>query len=142
MVSRKLILASASDRRHQLLNQIGCPPDLVVPARIDETRLVGERPEQLVSRLAYLKGERVFRDHDQGVIVAADTIVALGRRVMGKPKNLKEAEASLMMLSGRNHRVYTSVYIRSSHLNRQRCVETRVKFKKLTKDEISNCIGK
>jgi len=138
MTLRKLILASASDRRYQLLDQIGCAPDLVIPADVDETKLIGERPEQLATRLAYLKGERVLRQHKEAVIVAADTTVALGRRVIEKPTNLKEAEAALMMLSGRNHRVYTSVYICCGHSNRQRCVETRVKFKKLSRAEISS----
>ena len=138
MKPRKLVLASTSDRRYQLLKQIGCRPDLVVPAGVDEAKLVGERPEQLVTRLARLKGETVFRHHEASVIVAADTIVVLGRRGIGKPSGRKEAEAFLTVLSGRNHRVYTSVYIRCGNLIRQRCVETRVKFKKLTPAEISN----
>tara|TARA_B100000686_G_scaffold349218_1_gene442078 strand:+ start:868 stop:1449 length:582 start_codon:yes stop_codon:yes gene_type:complete len=137
MTPGSLILASASHRRYQLLSQIGCTPDLVIPADVDETKLIGERPEQLVTRLASLKGEKVFRQHDEAVIVAADTTVAVGRRVIGKPGNISEAEAALMMLSGRNHRVYTSVYMRCGGSNRQRCVETRVKFKKLTRGEIS-----
>ena len=138
MSSRELILASASDRRYQLLNQIGCAPDLVIPADVNEARLIGESPRELVTRLAFLKGEKIFRDHKEAVIVAADTTVALGRRVVGKPKDAAEAEAFLTMLSGRNHRVYTSIYIRYGRSNRQRCIQTRVKFKKLTTLEISN----
>ena len=138
MSSRELILASASDRRYQLLNQIGCAPDLVIPADVNEARLIGESPRELVTRLAFLKGEKIFRDHKEAVIVAADTTVALGRRVVGKPRDAAEAEAFLTMLSGRNHRVYTSIYIRYGRSNRQRCIQTRVKFKKLTTLEISN----
>ena len=138
MSSKELILASASDRRYQLLNQIGCAPDLVIPADINEARLIGESPRELVTRLAFLKGEKIFRDHKEAVIVAADTTVALGRRVVGKPRDAAEAEAFLTMLSGRNHRVYTSIYIRYGRSNRQRCIQTRVKFKKLTTLEISN----
>ena len=138
MSSKELILASASDRRYQLLNQIGCAPDLVIPADVNEARLIGESPRELVTRLAFLKGEKIFRDHKEAVIVAADTMVALGRRVVGKPKDAAEAEAFLTMLSGRNHRVYTSIYIRYGRSNRQRCIQTRVKFKKLTTLEISN----
>ena len=138
MSSRELILASASDRRYQLLNQIGCAPDLVIPADVNEARLIGESPRELVTRLAFLKGEKIFRDHKKAVIVAADTTVALGRRVVGKPRDAAEAEAFLTMLSGRNHRVYTSIYIRYGRSNRQRCIQTRVKFKKLTTLEISN----
>ena len=138
MSSKELILASASDRRYQLLNQIGCAPDLVIPADVNEARLIGESPRELVTRLAFLKGEKIFRDHKEAVIVAADTTVALGRRVVGKPKDAAEAEAFLTMLSGRNHRVYTSIYIRYGRSNRQRCIQTRVKFKKLTTLEISN----
>ena len=138
MSSKELILASASDRRYQLLNQIGCAPDLVIPADVNEARLIGESPRELVTRLAFLKGEKIFRDHKEAVIVAADTTVALGRRVVGKPKDAAEAEAFLTMLSGRNHRVYTSIYIRYGRSNRQRCIQTRVKFKKLTTLEIAN----
>ena len=138
MSSKELILASASDRRYQLLNQIGCAPDLVIPADVNEARLIGESPRELVARLAFLKGEKIFRDHKEAVIVAADTTVALGRRVVGKPRDAAEAEAFLTMLSGRNHRVYTSIYIRYGRSNRQRCIQTRVKFKKLTTLEISN----
>ena len=138
MSSKELILASASDRRYQLLNQIGCAPHLVIPADVNEARLIGESPRELVTRLAFLKGEKIFRDHKEAVIVAADTMVALGRRVVGKPKDAAEAEAFLTMLSGRNHRVYTSIYIRYGRSNRQRCIQTRVKFKKLTTLEISN----
>ena len=138
MSSKELILASASDRRYQLLNQIGCAPDLVIPADVNEARLIGESPRELVTRLAFLKGEKIFRDHKEAVIVAADTTVALGRRVVGKPRDAAEAEGFLTMLSGRNHRVYTSIYIRYGRSNRQRCIQTRVKFKKLTTLEISN----
>ena len=138
MSSKELILASASDRRYQMLNQIGCAPDLVIPADVNEARLIGESPRELVTRLAFLKGEKIFRDHKEAVIVAADTTVALGRRVVGKPRDAAEAEAFLTMLSGRNHRVYTSIYIRYGRSNRQRCIQTRVKFKKLTTLEISN----
>ena len=138
MSSKELILASASDRRYQLLNQIGCAPHLVIPADVNEARLIGESPRELVTRLAFLKGEKIFRDHKEAVIVAADTTVALGRRVVGKPRDAAEAEAFLTMLSGRNHRVYTSIYIRYGRSNRQRCIQTRVKFKKLTTLEISN----
>ena len=138
MNARKLILASASDRRHQLLHQIGCAPDLVIPADVNETRIVGEGPKDLVTRLSLLKGEKVFRQHKEAVIVAADTAVALGKRTVGKPRDMAEAAAFLTMLSGRSHRVYTSVYIRYGSSKRQRCIQTRVKFKKLTTREISN----
>ena len=141
MSSKELILASASDRRYQLLNQIGCAPDLIIPADVNEARLIGESPRPLVTRLAFLKGEKIFRDHKKAVIVAADTTVALGRRVVGKPRDMAEAEAFLTMLSGRNHRVYTSIYIRYGRSNRQRCIQTRVKFKKLTTLEIANYLN-
>ena len=85
-----------------MLNQIGCAPDLVIPADVNEARLIGESPRELVTRLAFLKGEKIFRDHKKAVIVAADTTVALGRRVVGKPRDAAEAEAFLTMLSGRN----------------------------------------
>jgi len=141
-VSRKrLILASASERRYELLSQIGCVPDLVVPANIDEKEFPGETPKQLVSRLAILKAKNVFEHHREAVVIAADTVVALGRRVLVKPRDSLEAESVLAMLSGRRHRVYTSVCVRSDESIRQRGVVTHVKFKKLKKNEICNYIN-
>ena len=141
-VSRKpLILASASERRYALLSQIGCVPDLVVPANLDEEKLLGETPKQLVSRLAILKAKNVFEHHREAIVIAADTVVALGRRVLVKPQNSLEAESTLEMLSGRRHRVYTSVCVCSDETVRQRSVITHVKFKKLKKSEIRNYIN-
>jgi len=138
---KRLILASASERRYALLRQIGCVPDLVVPANIDEGRLVGETPKQLVSRLAILKAKNVFEHHRGAIVIAADTVVALGRRVLVKPRDSLEAESALAMLSGRRHRVYTSVCVRRDQTVRQRDVVTHVKFKKLKKSEIYNYIS-
>ena len=138
---QRLILASASERRYALLSQIGCVPDLVVPANVDEEKFLGETPKQLVSRLAILKAENVFEKHREAIVIAADTVVALGRRVLVKPQNSLEAESALAMLSGRRHRVYTSVCVRSHENVRQRVVVTHVKFKKLKKSEICDYIN-
>ena len=138
---QRLILASASERRYALLSQIGCVPDLVVPANVDEEKFLGETPKQLVSRLAILKAENVFEKHREAIVIAADTVVALGRRVLVKPQNSLEAESALAMLSGRRHRVYTSVCVRSHENVRQRGVVTHVKFKKLKKSEICDYIN-
>ena len=138
---QRLILASASERRYALLSQIGCVPDLVAPANVDEEKFLGETPKQLVSRLAILKAENVFEKHGEAIVIAADTVVALGRRVLVKPQNSLEAESALAMLSGRRHRVYTSVCVRSHENVRQRVVVTHVKFKKLKKSEICDYIN-
>lgn len=138
---KRLILASASERRYALLSQIGCVPDLVVPANVDEEKFLGETPKQLVSRLAILKAKNVFKHHREAIVIAADTVVALGRRVLVKPRDSSEAGSALAMLSGRRHRVYTSVCVCSDENVRQRAVVTHVKFKKLKKSEIHDYVN-
>jgi septum formation protein len=139
----KLVLASASVRRLALLNQMGFEPDTVIPADIDETPRRGESPRALVQRLASEKAAVaaavVERRDEIGrcVIVAADTAVCVGRRVLPKCEVIDEAAACLRMLSGRAHRVYTAVAVVSpSGQTRRRLVEARVRFKRLSRDEI------
>ncbi len=130
----KLILASASPRRAELLAQIGVVPDAVMPADIDETPLAGELPRVYVARIALAKSMAVQAD---GLILAADTTVAVGRRILGKPIDATEATKFLMLLSGRRHKVITSVALRLADHIWQRTVETSVKFKRLSDAEIS-----
>ncbi len=139
----KLVLASGSPRRLALLNQAGLEPDSLRPAEIDEIPTKGELPRALANRLAREKAEKalamVRRDEALrgAFIVAADTVVAVGRRILPKPDQLDEAAACLRMLSGRNHRVYTSVcLVTPKEAFRQRLVETRVRFKRLSNEEI------
>ena len=115
----KLILASASPRRRQLLAQIGIEPDDVTPADIDEMPLKGELPRPYAERLGVEKAQAV---HAPGQFtLAGDTVVALGRRILGKPEDRDEAERFLRMLSGRRHRVITSLAVKTTATLRTPC---------------------
>jgi len=135
----QLVLASGSPRRLTLLSQMGLDPAALRPASIDETPNRGEMPRTLVSRLARGKAEaaRDLIEDDAELagayVLAADTVVAVGRRILGKPKVLEEAVASIELLSGRAHRVLTGVcLITPEDKLRMRIVETRVRFKRLS----------
>ncbi len=140
MIGRpKLVLASGSPRRLALLAQIGLEPDALMPAEVDETPERSELPRALAVRLAREKAEAVIervRDNEQlrgAYIVAADTVVAVGRRILPKPELLEEASACLRLLSGRTHRVYSGVcLVTPKNSIRTRLVESRVRFKRLS----------
>ena len=139
----KFVLASGSPRRLGLLNQAGIEPDSLMPAEVDELPLKGELPRSLATRLARAKAEaalssvRIDEELRGAYIVAADTVVAVGRRVMPKAEMLDEAAQCLRLLSGRNHRVYTGVcLVTPKESFRQRLVETRVRFKRLSKEDL------
>ncbi|WP_430911192.1 Maf-like protein [Methylobacterium sp. sgz302541] len=139
----RLILASASPRRLALLQQIGIEPDALLPADIDETPRKGESPRELARRLARDKlaaaGEAAGRDC---WIVAADTVVAVGRRVLPKAAIPDEAADCLRLLSGRQHRVYTAVCVLSPKgTRRERLVESRVRFKRLSGREMQGYLA-
>jgi septum formation protein len=144
MIGRpKLVLASGSPRRLALLEQAGIEPDTMLPAEIEEMPLKGELPRSLASRLARAKAEAALGSVrlDEGLrgafILAADTVVAVGRRIMPKAEMLDQAAACLRLLSGRNHRVYTAVcLVTPKEVFRQRLVETRVRFKRLSKEDL------
>jgi len=144
MIGRpKLVLASGSPRRLALLNQAGIEPDSLQPAEIDEIPVKGELPRALANRLAREKAQvalasvKIDEELRGSYIVAADTVVAVGRRVMPKSEMLEDAAACLRMLSGRNHRVYTGVcLVTPKETFRQRLVETRVRFKRLSDQDI------
>ncbi|MFI5012225.1 MAG: Maf-like protein [Hyphomicrobiales bacterium] len=138
----RLILASASPRRLQLLDQIGVAPDEMIPADIDETPHKGEAPRSLATRLAREKAEaaakvaRLKEDGSGALILAADTVVAVGRRILPKPELVDEAAACLRLLSGRAHRVFTGIcLITPRNARRERLVETRVRFKRLSRED-------
>ena len=114
--------------------QIGVVPDEIAPADIDETPKPGELPRPYVERMAREKNLAV---EAEGVVLTADTTVSAGRRILGKPENAAEATEFLLLLSGRRHRVTTSVVARLGDTTRQRTVETRVKLKRLSDNEIS-----
>lgn len=133
----KLILASSSPRRIELLAQIGVVPDQVDPADIDETPLKGETPPRLAERLARSKAEVVAARHPDSIVLAADTVVAVGRRLLEKPADEAEATRFLELLSGRNHRVFTGVAVVAGGRTIRRVVDTRVAFKVLSPGEIA-----
>jgi septum formation protein len=144
MIGRpKFVLASGSPRRLALVNQVGIEPDALRPAELDETPLRGELPRACANRLARLKAEaaletvRVDEELKGAYILAADTVVAVGRRILPKAGLLDEAAQCLRLLSGRNHRVHTAVCLVTPKEGfRQRLVETRVRFKRLSPEDI------
>ena len=140
----ELVLASGSPRRLTLLAQIGVIPDHVLPADIDETPKRGEAPRALAVRLATEKAKiaaEVAAHKLEGrpfVILAADTVVSVGRRILPKCELTDEAEACLRLLSGRAHRVHTGLCVISAKgAVRQKLVETRLRFKRLSRDELA-----
>jgi septum formation protein len=138
----KLVLASGSPRRLQLLNQAGIEPDHLVPTEIDETARKTELPRNYAVRLAREKAEKaiesVRRDASfrEPFILAADTVVSVGRRILPNAELLEDAEDCLRLLSGRAHRVHTAVALVTPRgVLRQRIVETRVRFKRLSRED-------
>jgi nucleoside triphosphate pyrophosphatase len=144
MIGRpKLVLASGSPRRLALINQAGIEADALKPSDIDETPRRGEIPRAYANRLARTKAEVALEnvkldDELRGAyILAADTVVAVGRRILPKADLLDEAAQCLRLLSGRNHRVHTSIcLVTPKEAFRQRLVETRVRFKRLSDEDI------
>ena len=131
-----LVLASASPRRIELLALIGITPDRIDPADIDETPQRDETPSRLAVRLARTKAGVVAARSPGAVVLAADTVVCVGRRLLEKPADEAEAEKFLTLLSGRNHRVFTGVAVAVGDKVLTRVVDTRVSFKVLSPLEI------
>lgn len=144
MIGRpKLVLASGSPRRLTLINQAGIEPDALQPADIDEMPKKGELPRACANRLARAKAEAALaavqldEELRGSYIIAADTVVAVGRRILPKAELLDEAAQCLRLLSGRNHRVHTGIcLVTPKETFRQRLVETRVRFKRLSEEDI------
>ena len=144
----KLVLASGSPRRLALLQQIGVEPDRLVPVTIDERPRKKETPRNLARRLArakteaalaVLKGEPEFAG---ALVLAGDTVVSVGRRILPKTAMIEEAATCLRQLSGRSHRVYTAICLVTAkgHV-RRRLVETRVRFKRLSREDIESYLA-
>jgi septum formation protein len=131
-----LILGSASPRRKQLLAQIGVVPDVTRPPDIDEAPQPRELPRAYCQRIARQKAEAVAAGHDD-VVLCADTTVALGRRILGKPADAGEAAQFLLALSGRRHKVITAVAVRRGGQVWQRDVVTTVRMKRLSDAELN-----
>ena len=137
----ELVLASASPRRIELLALVGITPDRIDPADIDETPLRDETPSRLAVRLARAKAEAVARRSPDAVVLAADTVVAEGRRLLEKAADEGEATRFLTLLSGRNHRVFTGVAVAHGDRTLSRVVDTRVSFKVLSPEEIHTYVA-
>ena len=136
----RLILGSASPRRLELLAQLGLVPDEVRPPHIDEDPLPRELPRPYCLRIAKAKAEAMTCAEDE-VILCADTTVALGRRILGKPADAAEAEAFLRLLSGRRHRVITAIAVRTAEQTWLRDVTSTVRMKRLTDAEIAGYLA-
>lgn len=138
-VSPKLILASQSPRRLSLLGQIGITPDAVSPADINEDPIEGEVPRDHALRLAQEKAAKVAGDTPDTIILAADTVVGVGRRILPKAETLEQAKYCLELLSGRGHRVFTGVaVIKADGDMLSRVVETRLTMKRLSPLELKS----
>ena len=136
-VCPRLVLASASPRRVALLRQIGVEPDAIDPAEIDETPRKTELPRVLAARLAREKAACVAERQPGALVLAADTVVACGRRILPKAESPDEARACLALLSGRRHVVHSAlVLLDEAGKKRERLVLTRIAFKRLERDEI------
>jgi septum formation protein len=145
---QKLVLASGSPRRVELLNQAGIEPDSLLPAHIDETPNRAEHPRSLAKRLSLEKAQKsAAMQVEQGetskcYILAADTVVSVGRRILPKAEALDEANYCLRLLSGRSHHVYTGLcLITPAGKVRQKLVETRVRFKRLSSIELESYLA-
>jgi septum formation protein len=141
----KLILASGSPRRVELLDQIGVKPDRLMPMDLDESAGKSEHPKSLARRLAVEKAraaQKQLKDDPQwgkSFILAADTVVSVGRRILPKAEMLEDANNALHLLSGRNHRVYSGVCLISPDGTlTKKVVETRLRFKRIPRVEIES----
>lgn len=140
-MKNKLILASASPRRVQLLEQVGITPDDIIPADIDETPLERELPRDLAQRLAIGKAQAIAAEHKDTFILAADTVVGCGRRILDKAEDETYARKCLEQLSGRRHHVYGGIaLITPDGKTVKRLVDTVVQFKRLTENDIESYI--
>lgn len=137
-----MILASASPRRLELLARLGVVPEMVDPADIDETPARGELPLPYAKRLAAEKAAHVAARHPGKVVLAADTVVAVGRRILGKPGDEAEARSMLTLLSGRRHRVHTALtVVDAGGVTRHRISTSIIALKRLGPAEIDAMIS-
>ena len=148
MLKQKLILASGSPRRLDLLNQAGIEPARLMPMDLDETPKKSEHPRSLARRLSTAKAEAALEAvrgepaWQGSYILAADTVVAVGRRILPKAEYVDEASAALHLLSGRGHWVYTGVcLITPDKTVRQKVIDTKVRFKRLSSHDIDSYLA-
>ena len=144
----KLVLASGSPRRLALLEQIGVEPDRIFPVEIDETPKRNELPRNLARRLSREKADaaaallKTDPELSDALVLAADTVVSVGRRILPKAELIEEAAGCLRLLSGRAHRVHTGLaLIAAKGQVRRRLVETRVRFKRLSREDVESYLA-
>jgi len=145
---QKLVLASGSPRRLALLAQIGVEPDRMMPVTIDETPRKRETPRALAQRLAREKAELAIvrlkgdQEYEGALVLAADTVVSVGRRILPKADTVEQATTCLRLLSGRAHRVHTGVALVTAKGSvRNRLIETRVRFKRLSREDLDSYLA-
>lgn len=131
-MATRFILASASPRRLQLLAQMGITPDDVIHSRIDETPLRSELPDKYAQRVAKTKALSVSTKYPDAVVLAADTVVACGRRILPKAEDEETARHCLTLLSGRRHRVYTAICVAHHDKHNSKLIMTQVKFSRMS----------
>ena len=137
MARNRLILASASPRRIKLLEQIGVTPSIVMPAMIDEIPQKAERPSEFAKRMALAKAIKISISNKNDYILAADTVVAMGRTILPKAQTEDDVRDFITRLGGRNHRVYGGIcLIKPGGAALQRLIETRVFIRRLSADEL------
>lgn len=136
----RLILGSGSPRRRELLNVLGIMPDVIRPPDIDEDPKPSELPRPYCARIAREKAAAITAEPDD-IVLCADTTVALGRRIMGKPTDEAEARRFLLALCGRRHRVYTALSVRRGPRTWHRLVESRVQMKRLSTVELNGYLA-
>ncbi len=136
----RLILGSGSPRRLELLAQLGLQPDEVRPPEVDETPIAGEVPLTYCRRIALSKATAIRVGADE-MAICADTTVAVGRRILGKPHDRADAARMLTLLSGRRHQVITTVAVKTSDRILERTVLTKVKIKRLSQEELNTYLA-
>ena len=142
MDKKDFILASASPQRRLLLEQINMCPKMIVPADIDESCLLRETPTAYVKRMALLKAKRVAELYPDENILASDTSVVVGRKILHKSANAQEQTEVMRLISGKSNRVISAVCLISKHGKvMQRCITSRVVTKKLSEEEIKNYVA-
>lgn len=139
-MSSRLVLASASPRRQELLKQVGIAPDEILPADIDETPRKNELPSVYAKRIASSKALKISETRKDAIILSADTVVACGRRILPKTETEQEARDCLALLSGRRHRVLTAVSIIGGGKQKTRLVTSVVQFKRMSQQEMDDYI--
>ena len=137
-MNKHFVLGSGSKRRLELLSQIGVKPDLVISPNINEKVLSKELPHIYVQRMSLEKNKVFQQQYSQSIILTADTVVALGRRILPKTMDAITAEQCLKLISGRRHKVFTSFTLNTPHNSlKTKTIQSIIKFKRLHPDEIS-----